>query len=293
MAITAAMVKELRERTGAGMMECKKALVESQGDMDTAIEHLRKAGLAQAGKKASRVAAEGKIFLAISEDRQKGVLLEVNCETDFVAKDANFLGFAGQVAALALTTRPADIDSLLASQMDAGETVEEARQALVAKIGENVQIRRFVLRQTDGQLGAYVHSGRIGVLVDMDGGDAELAKNISMHVAASQETDYVDVADVPEEYLAKEREIHTAQAADSGKPPEIISKIVEGRLRKRLAEITLLGNPFVMDTDLTVKQLLEQHSARVNGFDRLTVGEGIEKREANFAEEVMQQVQGG
>jgi len=293
MAITAAMVKELRERTGAGMMECKKALVEAQGDMDTAIEHLRKAGLAQAGKKAGRVAAEGKIILAISDDRSEGVLLEVNCETDFVAKDNNFLDFAGKVATLALASRPADVDSLLASQMDSGDTVEETRQALVAKIGENVQIRRLIQRQTEGQLGAYVHGGRIGVLVDMDGGEAELAKNIAMHVAASGDTDYVDESDIPEEYLTKEREILTAQAADSGKPPEIVAKMVEGRLRKRLAEITLMGNPFVMDTDLTVKQLLEQHSARVNGFDRIKVGEGIEKREENFAAEVMQQVQGG
>ncbi|HKJ16231.1 MAG TPA: translation elongation factor Ts [Xanthomonadales bacterium] len=291
MAVTAAMVKDLRERTGAGMMECKKALVETGGDIDAAIEFLRKSGLAQADKKASRTAAEGKIALASSDDNHRAVLVEINCETDFVAKDANFLSFTQAVADNALTLGNTDIDALMNTEIN-GATVEQARQALVAKIGENVQVRRMVFCQTDGTLGAYVHGGKIGVLVDLDGQDASLARDLAMHIAAMS-PEFVSADDVPEDIVAKEKEILIAQAADSGKPAEIIEKMVTGRLRKHLSAITLLGQPFVKDSDITVEKLLSQAGASVSGFERLAVGEGIEVEESNFAEEVMQQAQGG
>ncbi len=288
MAVTAAQVKELRERTGAGMMECKKALVETDGDMDAAIELMRKSGLAKADKKAGRVAAEGKIAEAQADG--KAVLVEINSETDFVAKDESFNGFAGQVAAAALTLGSDDVEALKAADVG-GQSVEEARQALVAKIGENIQVRRMASVETDGVIGSYVHGGRIGVLVELDGGDEELAKDLAMHVAALNPA-YATVDDIPADVVAKEKEILVAQAADSGKPAEIIEKMVEGRLRKFLAEITLVGQPFVKDGDVTVGKLLEQKGATVKGFTRLAVGEGIEKKEENFAEEVMQQVAG-
>lgn len=291
MAVTAALVKELRERTGAGMMECKKALVETAGDLDAAIEHLRKAGLAQADKKAGRVAAEGRIALAVAPDGKRAAVVEINCETDFVARDENFNAFAESVAAKALALDSGDIEHLL--QASLGErTVEEARQALIAKIGENIQVRRMVLRTTDGVLGHYVHGGKIGVLVDLIGGTADLARDLAMHVAALNPA-YVAEADVPPEVIAKEREILAAQAGGSGKPAEIIEKMIAGRLRKQLAEITLLGQPFVKDGDVTVGKLLAQSGATVAGFSRMAVGEGIEKKESNFADEVMQQVKGG
>jgi len=285
------MVKELRERTGAGMMECKKALVETGGNMDSAIEFLRKSGLAQADKKASRVAAEGKIALAVSDDAREAVMVEVNCETDFVAKDNNFAAFTEAVARNALLENPADVDALMQTKID-GATVEEARQALVSKIGENIQVRRFVRSSSDGALGAYVHGGRIGVLVDLSGGDEELARDLAMHVAAMN-PEFVSADDVPAEVMAREKDILIAQAEGSGKPAEIIEKMVEGRLRKHLSGITLLGQAFVKDGDLTVEKLLQQSGARVNGFSRLAVGEGIEKKQDNFADEVMQQVTGG
>jgi elongation factor Ts len=297
MAVTAAMVKELRERTGAGMMECKKALVGSNGDMDAAIEFLRKSGLAQADKKAGRVAAEGKIALAMAEDGKQAVMVEVNCETDFVAKDGSFNAFADEVANNALKQAPADVDALMATSI-AGESVEQARQALIVKIGENIQIRRFVRESTDGTFGAYVHNGKIGVLVDISGGDQELARDLAMHVAALN-PEFVSADDVPADVLAREKDILIAQAeaesiaSKKPKPPEIIEKMVTGRLRKHLSGITLLGQPFVKDGDITVAKLLEQNSASVNGFDRLAVGEGIEKKVENFADEVMQQVSGG
>jgi elongation factor Ts len=291
MAVTAAMVKELRERTGAGMMECKKALVETNGDMDTAIEFLRKSGLAQADKKASRVAAEGKIALAVADGGKTAVMVEVNSETDFVAKDGGFMAFANAVANNALNTAPADVDALMATNIG-DQSVEEARQALISKIGENIQVRRFVRVSTEGSLGAYVHGGKIGVLVDISGGDEELARDLAMHVAALN-PEYVSADDVPADVMASEKDILIAQAESSGKPPEIIEKMVVGRLRKHLSGITLLGQPFVKDGDITVAKLLEQKSASVNGFDRLAVGEGIEKKEENFADEVMQQVTGG
>ena len=291
MAVTAAMVKELRERTGAGMMECKKALVETDGDMDTAVAFLRKSGLAQADKKAGRIAAEGKIALAMAEGGKQAVMVEVNCETDFVAKDGSFIAFADAVAENVLNQAPADVDALMATSI-AGESVEEARQALISKIGENIQVRRFVRESTNGTFGAYVHNGKIGVLVDISGGNEELARDLAMHVAALS-PEFVSADDVPADVLAREKDILIAQAQSSGKPPEIIEKMVTGRLRKHLSGITLLGQPFVKDGDITVAKLLEQNSASVNGFDRLAVGEGIEKKAENFADEVMQQVSGG
>jgi elongation factor Ts len=291
MAVTAALVKELRERTGAGMMECKKALVETGGDLEGAIEFLRKSGLAQADKKASRIAAEGKIALAVADGGREAVMVEVNCETDFVAKDDGFNAFAEAVARNALTASPADVEALMTTKIG-GATVEEARQALISKIGENVQVRRFVRMASEGALGAYVHGGRIGVLVDLAGGDADLARDLAMHVAAMN-PEFISADDVPAEVMAHEKEILAAQVADSGKPAEIIEKMVEGRLRKHLAGITLLGQPFVKDGDLTVAKLLQQNGASVKRFDRLAVGEGIEKKQGNFADEVMQQVTGG
>lgn len=289
MSVTAAQVKELRERTGAGMMECKKALVETNGDMDTAIENLRKSGLAKADKKSGRVAAEGTIVHA--SENGHSVMVEVNCETDFVAKDSNFVDFAQAVATNALEAE--DIDHLLASQLASGESIEVTRQHLVAKIGENVQVRRMAhLRIEGAHMGCYIHGGRIGVMVALRGGDEDLARDLAMHVAALNPA-YVKVDDVPGDFLAKEKEILIAQAADSGKPAEILEKMVEGRLKKRLAEITLTGQPFVKDGDVTVEQLLKSHSAEVMAFSRLEVGEGIEKEENDFAAEVMQQVKGG
>ena len=291
MAVTAATVKELRERTGAGMMECKKALVETDGDMDAAIEHLRKAGLAQADKKASRIAADGRIALAINADQSEAVMVEINCETDFVAKDANFQAFANAVSANALTTGNDEVGALMATRVN-GESLEQARQALVTKIGENVQVRRMARMSGVQHIGAYVHGGHIGVLVGVEGGNAELARDIAMHIAALN-PEYVDVDDVPADVLAKEKHFLIEQAADSGKPADIIEKMVEGRIRKHLSSITLLGQDFVKDGDITVAKLLKQNGASVKSFVRLVVGAGIEKKVDNFADEVMQQVKGG
>jgi elongation factor Ts len=291
MAVTAATVKELRERTGAGMMECKKALVETDGDMDAAIEHLRKAGLAQADKKASRIAADGRIALAINADQSEAVMVEINCETDFVAKDANFQAFANAVSANALTTGNDEVEALMATSVN-GESLEQARQALVTKIGENVQVRRMARMSGVQHIGAYVHGGHIGVLVGVEGGNAELARDIAMHIAALN-PEYVDVDDVPADVLAKEKHFLIEQAADSGKPADIIEKMVEGRIRKHLSSITLLGQDFVKDGDITVAKLLKQNGASVKSFVRLVVGAGIEKKVDNFADEVMQQVKGG
>ncbi|MCU0833324.1 MAG: translation elongation factor Ts [Chromatiaceae bacterium] len=292
MAISAALVKELRERTGAGMMECKKALVDSNGDIEAAIEAMRKSGQAQAAKKAGRIAADGVVVIAIGA--QGGVIVEVNCETDFVAKDAGFAGFAEQVAARALALGAADVEVLSAAPIEAGgaTSVEQARQALIAKIGENIQVRRLVrFDDVHGQLHSYRHGVRIGVVVEMQGGDASLGKDIAMHIAASKPM-CVSADDVPADALAKEREIFRAQALASGKPEAIIDKITEGRVRKYLEEVTLLGQAFVKDPDTTVEKLLKQAGARVIRFARVEVGEGVEKRAENFAEEVMAQVRG-
>jgi elongation factor Ts len=285
------MVKELRERTGAGMMECKKALVETNGDMEAAAESLRKVGLAKADKKASRIAAEGKIALASNDDNTKAVMVEVNSETDFAAKDANFQAYVKMAADHALATDTTDVETLMAADLD-GSTLEIERQALIAKIGENIQVRRISRMATDGNIGAYVHGGRIGVLVELEGGNEEVAHDIAMHVAALNPA-YVDVDDVPADVLEKEKQFLISQAADSGKPADIIEKMVSGRMRKHLSAITLLGQDFVKDGEITVAKLLEQNGASVKGFTRLAVGEGIEKKVENFADEVMQQVKGG
>jgi len=294
MAITAALVKELRERTGAGMMECKKALVETDGDIDAAVEQLRKSGQAKADKKAGRTAAEGRIVVATSGDGKQAAIVEVNCETDFVAGDDNFIGFADAVASRVLADRPADVEALSAMALTDGEatTVEEARKSLVAKIGENMAVRRFQVIETAGTLGVYLHGTRIGVVVDLQGGDTELARDLAMHIAASRPV-CVSEADVPAGTIDKEREIFAAQAAESGKPEDIVAKMVEGRIKKYLKEITLLGQPFVKDPDTTVEKLLANAGAQVNGFVRFEVGEGIEKKSENFADEVMAQVRGG
>ena len=291
MAITAGLVKELRERTGAGMMECKKALVETDGDIDAAIDLMRKSGAAKADKKAGRTAAEGLIVSSSSEDNKNAVMVEVNCETDFVTKGKDFLNFSSAVAQAALDQKPADIDALLALPTEGGENIADATKTLIAKVGENMNVRRFVSRTTDGVLGIYLHGGRIGVMVELQGGDEILAKDIAMHVAASN-PNCVAEDDVSAELIEKEKEIFSAQAAESGKPPEIIKKMVGGRINKFLKEITLLNQPYVKDPDQTVGQLVKAAGATVVGFDRLEVGEGIEKKVENFAEEVMAQAQG-
>jgi len=290
MSISASLVKELRERTGAGMMECKKALVETHGDLEAAVEHMRKTGLAKADKKAGRVAAEGLVALAVSEDGHRGAIVEINCETDFVSGGDDFRNFTAQVANLVLENDPADLAALSALPLD-GETVEEVRRGLVAKIGENIGIRRFKTMQSEGRLGQYLHGTRIGVLTAINGGDDTLAKQVAMHVAASN-PNFVSDAEVPGDQLEKEREILSEQARQEGKPDEIVAKMVEGRLRKWLAEITLVGQPFIMDTDQTVGKLLKSAGAEVKSFTRFEVGEGIEKKEEDFVAEVMAQVQG-
>lgn len=290
MAISAAMVKELRERSGSGMMECKKALVETDGDMDAAIEVLRKSGLAKADKKAGRVAAEGLIVIEVSDDGKTAAQVEVNSETDFVAKKEEFVDFAKGVAKLVLTENPADVDALLACDMG-GKTVEDARKELVASLGENIGVRRFNRVTTEGTLGAYLHGSRIGVLVDLHGGDEVLARDVAMHVAATNPAS-VSEQDLAPEILEKEKDIIKAQAAESGKPENIIEKMVEGRIKKFLAEVTLVGQPFVKDPDVTVGKLLSNANATVAGFIRMELGEGIEKKQENFAEEVMAQVRG-
>ena len=291
MAITATMVKELRERTGAGMMECKKMLTETNGDMEAAIDTMRKSGAAKADKKAGRIAAEGKVVITVSDDGKEASIIEVNCETDFVAKDENFVGFVTAAGGSVLSDKPADVAALSALPLDSGETVEETRANLVAKIGENMQIRRFEVLTSEGQVCAYNHGVRIGVAVAMTGGDEALGKDVAMHIAASRPT-CISEDQVPAELLAKEKEILIAQAQDSGKPMEIIEKMVEGRMRKYLSEITLVGQPFVKDPDQTVGQLLKAAGAEVTAFTRYEVGEGIEKKVEDFAAEVMAQVKG-
>ena len=287
MTITAALVKELRERTGAGMMECKKALTETQGDIDVAVENMRKAGLAKADKKAGRVAAEGRIAMEVAGDT--AAMVEVNCETDFVANGDDFSMFASAIAKLVLAGQPADIDALNDMKLADGKSADTARRELVAKVGENISVRRFECLKTQGNhIGAYAHGTRIGVLVEMQGGTPALAKDIAMHVAASKPL-CVKPEDVSAELLDKEREIIRAQSAESGKPAEIIEKMVEGRIRKYLAEVTLLGQPFVKDPDVTVDKLLSKAGAHVLRFARFEVGEGIEKKQEDFAAEVMAQ----
>ncbi len=293
MAITAALVKELRERTGSGMMECKRTLVETHGDVEAAIELMRTKGLAKADKKAGRIAAEGEIMQAQSPDGKQAVMVEINSETDFVVKSEDFQGFVGAVTQCALESQAATAEVLLETTFDTAsdETVNMRRQALIAKIGENISVRRLVRVETEGVVGSYLHGNRIGVLVALEGGDTELAKDIAMHVAASKPI-CVSADEVPAEVIEKERTIFIAQAEESGKPPEIAEKMVGGRIKKYLKEVTLLGQPFVKNPDVTIEQLLKGKGAKVVSFARLEVGEGIEKKEENFAEEVMAQAKG-
>ncbi len=288
MQITAAMVKELRERTGAGMMECKQALVDESGDIETAVANLRKKGQAKADKKAGRIAAEGYIGLALAADGGSGALVEINSETDFVAKQEDFQVFADIVAQRALDERPGDVEALLAVAVESsgGQSIEESIRDMVMRIGEKISLRRFqVIESAGGSVGAYVHGGRIGVLVDLAGADETVIKDIAMHVAASGPL-AVGESDLSPDLLAKEREILLAQIADSGKPPEIQQKMIAGRMKKYLGTVTLLGQPFVKDQDQTVEKYLASAGASVSGFSRFEVGEGIEKRTENFAEEV-------
>ena len=292
MAISASQVKELRERTGLGMMECKSALVEADGDMDAAIEILRKKAGAKVEKKAARTAADGVVSIYLSDDGKTAAMVEVNSETDFVAKEESFLNFADAVANCVADSDPADVAALNGQKLATGQTVEEARQALVAKLGENMAVRRFIRMATGGVVGSYIHGRKIGVLVGLEGGDADLAKDIAMHVAASR-PEVVSPEDVPAELVEKEKEIFTAQAQSSGKPDNIIEKMVTGRIAKFLNEVALVGQPFVKDPDQTVGKLLSAAGASVKGFVRFEVGEGIEKEQGDFAAEVMAQVKGG
>ena len=289
MSITASMVKELRERTGAGMMECKKALVETDGDLDAAAEFLRKSGQAKADKKASRVAADGRVVIA--QDGSNVVIVEVNSETDFVAKDENFVSFAEAVAAAALASGATDVDTLAGEKLEDGRSVEEARTELIAKVGENISVRRFESVSSGDVIAAYTHGARIASVIALEGGDESLARDIAMHVAAMN-PQYVAESDVPAETLEREHRIESEKAQSSGKPPEIIEKMVTGRINKFLKEITLLGQPFVKDDSVTVGKLLDGASAKITACVRMEVGEGIEKKVDNFVEEVMAQVKG-
>ncbi len=290
MNISAALVKELRERTGSGMMECKKALVEAGGDIEAAIEIMRKAGLAKADKKSSRTAAEGRLSVKSSEDGKSAVVLEINCETDFVAKNEDFVAFADAVAQSILDSSAANVEEVLSQELSGfGVSVDERRKELIAKLGENINVRRFERYvSANGLVASYLHGTRIGVLVEFTGGEASLGKDIAMHVAASRPI-CVDESGVSPELIAKEKEIFIAQAMESGKPANIVEKMVDGRIKKFLGEVTLVGQPFVKDPDQTVGALLKPKGAAVIRFTRLEVGEGIEKEESNFAEEVMAQ----
>ena len=288
MAITASLVKELRERTGSGMMECKKALVETDGDIEAAAELMRKSGAAKADKKAGRVAADGAIKLMVSDDGKTAVILEINSETDFVAKDDNFQAFADQVLAVIAEQQPASVEQLASLQLESGHSVEEARQALIAKVGENIQVRRFQRVESDASIACYAHGARIGVLVDSSA-DTDLARDIAMHIAAVN-PQFVDQNAIPVEFVEKEKGILIAQAESSGKPAEIIEKMIQGRLDKFLAEVTLMGQPFVKDPDQKVGKLLANAGSEVNSFVRYEVGEGIEKKVEDFAAEVASQL---
>lgn len=290
MSISAGLVMQLRERTGAGMMECKKFLIATDGDIEAAITEMRKAGQAKADKKADRVAAEGVIVIARTADESTAVMVEINSETDFVARDANFTGFSESVAQAALNSTSDAIDALSAQQLADGSTIEQARQQLVAKIGENIKLRRMVrLHCEGGVVGFYLHGSRIGVMVALKNGDETLAKDIAMHIAASKPM-VVSRDQVSADAIENERDIFTAQAKESGKPQEIIDKMIEGRINKFIDEVSLLGQPYVKNPDVKVGQLLKEKNAEVVSFIRFEVGEGIEKKEDNFVEEVMAQV---
>ena len=288
MEITASLVKELRERTGAGMMDCKAALSDARGDIEIAIEVMRKSGAAKAAKKAGRIAAEGIISIKLNENDI--VILEVNCETDFVTKDESFLSFVDSVIQVISNNNVSDVDELL--KLNSGnQTIEEANQQLIAKIGEKITIRRFQKSSIQNQTGTYLHGIRIGVIVEIKGGSEELAKDIAMHIAASRPL-FINEDQISQEILDKEKEIYTAQAQESGKPADIVEKMIEGRLKKFIKEITLLGQPFVKDPEKSIEKILKSSNAKVLSFIRYEVGEGIEKRADNFAEEVMSQAKG-
>ena len=292
MSISASMVKELRERTGAGMMECKKALTETNGDIDAAIEQLRISGLAKADKKSDNQAAEGVVSMKLSDDGSSFAIVEINSQTDFASKSEDFTGFVDEITQLILTKQPADTDALADLSMASGQSVADATKSLIAKIGENIQVRRFESRKAaGGNVASYSHSGRIGVICELEGGDDDLARDVAMHIAASKPI-CISEEQVPADVLDKEKKVLMAEAAESGKPEEIIEKMVQGRIKKYLADITLVGQPFVKDPDQSVEKLLAAKGAKVLGFTRFEVGEGIEKKEENFADEVMAQVRG-
>jgi elongation factor Ts len=285
-AVTASLVKELRERTGSGMMECKRALVECDGDIEAAVELMRKSGAAKADKKAGRVAADGAVMVCV--EGNTAVILEINSETDFVAKDNNFQAFADGVVKVILNNKPESVEAIGGLSIKDSQTVEEARQVLISKVGENIQIRRFEIIESAQGVASYSHGSRIGVLVESDA-EAEMARDIAMHIAAVN-PQYVDESAVPAEFVEKEKGILIAQAQDSGKPAEIIEKMIQGRLNKFLAEVTLLGQPFVKDQDQTVGQLLSNAGSSITRFVRYEVGEGIEKKVEDFAAEVASQL---
>lgn len=288
--ITASLVKDLRERTGAGMMECKKALTENNGDIDAAAEWLRKSGLAKADKKASRVTAEGRV--AAAGNGGKAVLVEINSETDFVAKDGSFVALCESIAAAALASGVADVEALKTAKLASGETVEEARAAAIAKLGENIQVRRMARVDGGNNVGAYVHGGKIGVLVELAGGDADLARGLAMHIAAMNPP-HNKASDVPAEFVAKEKEIELAKMSekDKAKPADILEKIISGKIAKIVNEVTLYGQPYVLDGDKTVEAVVKAAGADVLGFQRLVVGEGIEKVQEDYLAEVAKAMQ--
>jgi elongation factor Ts len=296
--VTASMVMELRSRTGLGMMECKKALQETAGELAKAEELLRIRSGAKASKAADRIAAEGIIGAFLASDGRTGAMVELNCETDFVARNSDFMAFASRLAQLVSERNPADLAALSALALDGG-TVESMRQALVQKIGENVSIRRFVRRTAQGRLAQYLHGGgRIGVTVAYEGGDEQLGKDVALHLAATTAPGNVRPIrvsrdQVPKDLVERERAIYAAQAAETGKPPEIVAKMVDGKINRFLSEITLLGQPFVKDPDQTVEKYLESKGARVDAFELYVVGEGIEKKKDDFAAEVAAMAKAG
>jgi len=286
--ITASLVKELRERTGSGMMECKKALVECDGDIEAAAEFLRKSGAARADKKAGRVAADGAIKTILTGDSKTGVILEINSETDFVAKDENFQSFADVVLQTLLEQKPNSVADLYDLSLESGQSVKQALHALIGKVGEKIDIRRFEIIESEQAVASYLHGNRIGVLVDSSA-ESDMARNVAMHIAAVS-PQFIDETSVPTEFIEKEKGILIAQAEDSGKPPEIIEKMIQGRLKKFLAEVTLLEQPYIKDEDQTVGELLANAGASISGFVRYEVGEGIEKKVEDFATEVASQL---
>ena len=291
MAITAALVKELRDRTGAGMMDCKKALVETNADLEAAIDLMRASGAAKAAKKAGRVASEGLVNVTISDDNKQAAILEVNSETDFVTKGSAFIDFVDSLGRLALKNKPESVESFLGQKLDSGETVDEARENIIAKIGENISVRRVQIISTEtGILGAYKHGDRIAVLTALKSQDSALAKDVAMHIAASR-PECISEDQLSEELLEREKAIFIEQARESGKPDNIIEKMIVGRMKKFVNEVTLYGQSFVKDPDVTVGELVKSNNSKVESFVRYEVGEGIEKREDNFVEEVMAQAQ--